>query len=147
MIDVFIFAALAVLIGLVSIYGRTATMRAAGFAGFVAGILLLWYTALGLPRPQYLHVPHGTVLGYHLEQPKAIYLWLMPDGSAQPLALQLPWREDVATNLLDMARHRGEGGESLKIKTAAGLMGLPTTPVFYLTHAQGLPPKAATSER
>jgi hypothetical protein len=141
MMDVLVFAALAVLIGLVSIYGRTATMRAAGFAGFVVGILLLWYAALGLPRPQYLHVPHGTVLGYQLDQPRAIYLWLMPDGSAQPLALQLPWREDVASNLVDVARHRGEGGDSLKMKTGRGLMGLPTKPVFYLTHAQALPPK------
>lgn len=146
MIDVLIFAALAMVIGLVSIYGRTPTMRAVGFGGFVVGILLLWYTALGLPRPQYLHVPHGTVLGYYLEQPKAIYLWLMPDGSAQPLALQLPWREDVASNLLDMARHRGEAGDSLKMKTGSGIMGLPTKPVFYLTHAQGLPPKSS-SER
>lgn len=146
MIDVAIFAALALAIGLVSIYGRTASVRAGGFAGFVVGILFLWYTALGIPRPQYLHVPHGTVLGYHLDQPNAIYLWLMPDGSAQPLALQLPWREDVASNLVDVARHRGEAGENLKIKNGSGPLGLPTRPVFYLTHAERLPPKASVSD-
>jgi hypothetical protein len=143
MIDVAVFAALALAVGLLSIYGRSSTLRAAGFAGFVAGILLLWYTALGLPRPQYLQVPHGTVLGYSLDQPRAIYLWLMPDGSTQPLALQLPWKEDIASNLVDVARHRGEGGGKLKIKTGSGPMGLPTKPVFYITHAQSLPPKAS----
>lgn len=145
MIDVAIFAALALAVGLVSIYARSATVRAGGFAGFVAGILLLWYTALGLPRPQYLHVPHGTVLGYHLDQPKAIYLWLMPDGSAQPLALQLPWQQDVASNLVDAAKHRGSAGDRIKIKNGNGPMGLPTKPVFYVTHTQSLPPK--TSDR
>lgn len=142
MIDVAIFAALALAVGLLSIYARSSTVRAAGFAGFVAGILLLWYTALGLPRPQYVQVPHGTVLGFHLDQPRAIYLWLMPDGSTEPLALQLPWHEDVASNLVDVARHRGEGGGKLKIKTGSGPMGIPTKPVFYITHAQALPPKA-----
>ncbi len=143
MIDVIVFAVLAVMVGLVSIYGRSGALRAAGFAGFVTGILLLWFAALGLPRPQYLQVPRGTVLGYHLDQPKAIYVWLMPDGSPQPIALELPWRTDVANNLVDAARHRGQAGDSLKIKSGRGPMGLPTKPIFYVTHAQSLPPKAS----
>src|SRR5579883_1578173 len=95
MIDAVVFAVLSLAVGLVSIYARPAWLRAAAYAGLVVGILLLWYAALGQPRPQYLHIPSGTVLGYHLDEPNAIYLWLMPNGSAQPLALQLPWYDDV----------------------------------------------------
>lgn len=141
MIDVVIFAVLSLVVGLVSIYGRSSSLRAGSYAGLIVAVGLLWYTSLGLPRPQYLQVPHGTVLGYRLDEPKAIYLWLIPDGSAVPLALQLPWRQDVASNLVDATRHRGNPGDTIKMKNQRGTMGLPTKPVFYVTHSRELPPK------
>lgn len=139
--DALIFAALSLAVGLVSIYGRSASLRAASYAGLVAGTLLLWYMSLGLPRPEYFHVPSGTVLGYRLDEPKAIYLWLVPNGSVEPLALELPWREEVANNLVDAARRRGNPGDSLQMSSAHGAMGLPSKPVFYVRHPQSLPPK------
>ena len=59
MIDVILFAALSLVVGLVSIYGRRAWLRAAAYAGLVVGIGCLWFTSLGLPRPTYLHVPRA----------------------------------------------------------------------------------------
>jgi hypothetical protein len=141
MIDVLIFAVLSLIVGLASIYGKSPALRAASYACLVAGMLLLWYTSMGLPRPQYLQVPHGTVLGYRLDEPNAIYLWLIPDGAVRPLALELPWRNDVAKNLLEAAGSRGNPGDSIKIKNGLGGMGLPTKPVFYVSHTEGLPPK------
>jgi len=141
MIDAVVFAVLSLAVGLVSIYARPAWLRAAAYAGLVVGILLLWYAALGQPRPQYLHIPSGTVLGYHLDEPNAIYLWLMPNGSAQPLALQLPWYDDVASNLLDAARHRNNPGDSLKMKSGVNGLGLHVKPIFYVSHAESLPAK------
>ena len=141
MIDVVVFAGLSLLVGIVSIYGRSPALRAASYASLVAGMLLLWYCSMGLPRPQYLQVPHGTVLGYRLDEPKAIYLWLVPDGDAQPLALELPWRNDIARNLVEAAGSRGNPGDRIKMKNGIGGMGLRTKPVFYVSHAEGLPPK------
>ena len=141
MIDVLVFAGLSLVVGIVSIYGRSSTLRAAAYACLVAGMLLLWYSSLGIPRPQFLQVPKGTVLGYRLDEPKAIYLWLVPDGAVRPLALELPWRNDVAKNLVEAAGSRGNSGDSIRMKNGIGGMGLPTKPIFYVSHAEGLPPK------
>lgn len=141
MIDVLVFAALALGVGLVSIYAASAWLRAGAYVGLVAGVLFLWYASLGLPRPEYFRVPSGTVLGYRLDEPNAIYLWLVPNGSAQPLALQLPWHADVASNLVDAARRRGNPGDSIKLRSERGNMGLPTKPVFYVSHPYDLPSK------
>lgn len=142
MIDAIVFAVLALAIGLASIYAKSAWLRAGSYAGLVAGMMLLWYFSLGQPRPQYFQIPSGTVLSYQLDEPNAIYLWLVPNGSVEPLALALPWHDDVASNLVDAARRRGDPGDSLKIKTERGEMGLRTKPVFYVTHSHELPPKA-----
>lgn len=142
MTNVIVFAALSLAVGLVSIYASSAWLRATTYATLVAGLLLLWFTSLGLPRPEYLHVPNGTVLSYYLDEPNAIYLWLVPEGSAQPVALQLPWHDDVAGNLVDAARRRGNPGDSIKMTSPTDGMGLRTKPVFYVTHVRPLPPKA-----
>ena len=141
MIDAMLFAALSLAVGLASIYARSARLRSAAYAGLVVGILLLWFASLGQPRPEYFQVPSGTVLAYRLDEPHAIYLWLVPEGSVQPLALQLPWHDDVAGNLVDAASRRADAGDSLKIKSPPGLIGMRAKPVFYVTHAQALPPK------
>jgi hypothetical protein len=145
MSDVIIFAVLSLTVGLISINGRSPALRAGSYAGLVAGLLLFWYASLGLPRPEYVRVPHGTVLGYRLDEPKAIYVWLVPDGGAQPLSLQLPWRNDVAGDLVDAARRRGSPGDTLKVKGGQNGVGLPTKPIFYVSHVKALPAK--TTER
>lgn len=143
MTDIAIFAALSALVGLISIYGRSASLRAASFGGLVLGMLLLWYASLGIPRPQYLHVPHGTVLSFHLDEPNAIYLWLLPDGSARPLALELPWQKDVAGNLVDASERRANQGDRIKIRDGIVGSGLRTKPLFYVSHSEALPPKTS----
>jgi hypothetical protein len=135
------------MVGFVSICGKSGTLRAGAFAGLIASTLALWYSSLGLPRPGYLPIPSGIVLSYRLDEPKAIYLWLLPDDSVQPLAFQLPWRDDVATNLVDAARSRATPDDSLRVANTRehgliGGIGPPTKPLFYVTHVRALPPKA-----
>lgn len=142
MIDVALFAVLSLAVGLVAIYGRSAWLRTGTYAGLMVGMGFLWFTSLGQPRPAYLHVPDGTVLSYRLDEPNAIYLWLVPEGSAQPLAFQLPWHDDVAGNLVDAARRRANNGDTLKMKSATGAMGVKSQPMFYVTHTHALPPKS-----
>lgn len=139
--DIILFAAITVVVGFISIYGRSSNLRASAFAALIVSTIAIWYCSLGLPRPQYLHVPTGTVLSYSLDEPKAIYLWLVPDGSAQPLAFQLPWRSDVAGNLVDAARSRATPNDTLRVKNQQFGRGLPVKPVFYVSRARGEPPK------
>ena len=141
--DVVIFAVLSIGAGLIAMYGRSGWLRAGTYAGLLVGMGLLWFTSMGLPRPTYLHVPNGTVLSYRLDEPNAIYLWLVPEGSAQPLALQLPWHDDVAGNLVDAARRRANDGDMLKMKSATGAIGLKSQPMFYISHTHALPPKSS----
>jgi hypothetical protein len=142
MIDVIVFAIASLVVGLVAIYGRSAWMRTAGYAGLIAAVLVLWFAAMGLPRPAYLPVPNGTILSYSLDEPRAIYLWLVPEGSTQPLALKLPWHEDVASNLVNTDRRRTNAGDTLKITGNPGNdIGMRAKPIFYVSHVQGLPPK------
>lgn len=145
MIDAAVFAVLSVGVGVISIFGRSAALRAAAYAGLVVGMLALWYLSMGLPRPQVVAIPDGTVVGYRLDEPRHIYLWLVPNGSAQPLALALPWRDDVAGSLVDAARRRGNPADSLKITSARSGSGLRATPMFYVTHAA--PAASKASER
>ncbi|MGH7660810.1 MAG: hypothetical protein ACRENA_07850 [Vulcanimicrobiaceae bacterium] len=141
MTDAFVLLALSLVAGLVSIYGKSSALRAGAFAVLVVGMFVLWYASTGVPRLQYLHVPRGTVLSFRLDEPKAIYLWLVPDGDVRPIALELPWRNDVAGNLADAARERGQSGDVLKMRNGTTGMGLQTKPEFYLSHVVGLPPK------
>ena len=64
MSDVIVFAAASVVVGLVSIYGKPSAIRASAFAVLVVSTIALWYFSLGLPRPEYVHVPNGTVLSF-----------------------------------------------------------------------------------
>lgn len=142
MTDNVAFAALAAIVGLVSIYGRSPWLRAGGYAALVAGVLLLWFTALGVPRPEYFRVPEGTVVAYRLDEPHAIYVWLVPEGSARPLALELPWQNDTASSLVDTDRQRTNAGESIKLSNRPeNDLGLRSKPVFYVSRSTGLPPK------
>lgn len=143
MIDVVVFAVVSVTVGLVSIHAKPAALRTAAFAVLIGSTIGLWYFSLGLPRPEYAHVPNGTVLSYSLDEPKAIYLWLMPDGSAEPLAFVLPWRNDVAGNLVHAAQSKATPSDSLRVRNQNGQKGLPVKPLFYVSHVHGLPPKGS----
>ena len=140
MIGNIIFAVATLVVGVVAIYGRLPAIRAAGYAALVVSVLLLWHVSLGLPRPDYI-VPTGTVLGYSLDEPRAIYLWLIPDSATQPLAVEVPWNAELAGKLVDAAR-RQTRGSLLRVRPNGDGMGLPTKPEFYLSPLRSLPPKA-----
>lgn len=57
--------------------------------------------AFGVPRPgvfQWRPIS-GTLLSYALDEGHAIYVWVQPDGVAEPLALRLPWSQRTAAKL------------------------------------------------
>ena len=81
--------------------------------------------AEGTPRPRwtFLHAPsQAVVIASRLQEPTAIYLWLLQPGSSVPVAVRLPWNEALAAQLQQATQD------------AAGMHGLPS-----MTTAHGKP--------
>ena len=94
----------------VAIRPQISYVKAIAFAVFCAVSILVWQTALGQPRHTGWHSGlHGVVLAFQLDQPRAIRLWVLRDGTTRPVYFALPWRETNAEQLskaADVARKK-----------------------------------------
>ena len=140
-----LFALLAVTVGACAISARGPWIRAAAFSVSLGVSAALWQLSLGLPRPVLISAPTGTVVGYHLDEPRAIYLWVTPPGSAIPASLELPWSERQAAQLQEAAEKAKKRGQPLQVGAIPGRAGL-TSAVqgevrFYARQPPPLPPK------
>jgi hypothetical protein len=101
-----IFAAIAVIVGAFLLWRRGPISYAscALFAVLLVSMAGISWASLGLPKPLWAEYPlpeKAVVLGYALEEPRAINLLLgMPDG---PRLYRLPWDEKQAAGLTDAA--------------------------------------------
>lgn len=142
-----LFAAAALLAGAASLFfAAAAWIRAGAYAGLVAAMLALWWTALGHPRPALFGVPHGTVAGYALDEPRAIDVQVRPPGGGAPVTWALPWSEQAAQQLEAAAAKAKKEGRPLAIgRQRPGGRGYETKrhagPVFYPQPAPQLPAK------
>lgn len=69
-------------------------------------IYLSFAMLMSKPKPISLewyerNAERATILGVSLDEGKAIYLWLMLDGSAEPRAYVMPWQQQRAEQLED----------------------------------------------
>lgn len=150
MVNAAIFAALAVLVGgwLLWHSSRHSYVTCGLFALLLIAAGGLGLTSLGNPKPMALQWPRlgkVTVAAYVLDEPNAIYLWLVTDGSA-PQAFVLPWSTPTADAL-------NSAGEQAKAQGTAVMMqmpgqaieGTPSTerPMFYAAPQPPLPLKAS----
>jgi hypothetical protein len=95
--------------------------------------------AMGQPRPRwtFLHAPRdATLLAAHLQEPVAIYLWLLPDGVSAPVAVKLPWSERAAMQQQSAAQVAHQVHGSVRLRFVRG------QPQFYTTAIEPLPAKA-----
>lgn len=140
-----IYAAVALVVGAASLFAASAWLKAGSYVCLVVALFGLWWVSLGQPRPALFGVPKGTVVAYSLDEPRAIYVWLRPEGEPAPVGIALPWREREAVALHKAARQAKETGEPLKMRGRAGGAGIAglrhVTPVFYPAPAPALPPK------
>jgi hypothetical protein len=113
-----LFGLLAVTVGACAISARGAWVRAAAFTVTLGLSGALWQLSLGEPRPVLFAAPSGTVVGYHLDEPRAIYLWVTPTGSAVPAAYELPWSESQAAQLQLAAEQAEKHGQALRVGRA-----------------------------
>ncbi len=141
------FAAAAVVVGAVSLFGRRPWLRASAFCCLVAALGAVWWASLGQPRPVLLGVPSGTVAAFELDEPRAIYVWLMAPGARAPIALALPWSEADAAALHDAAEQARRRRTQVRMGQpghGGAVGGDQRGPaMFYPAPAPALPPKQA----
>ena len=142
------YAVAAVVVGAVSLYGRAAWLRAGAFCCLLAALGAVWWASLGQPRPVLLGVPQGTVAAFELDEPRAIYVWLMVPGARAPIALALPWNEAAAAELHDAQQQAKRRGTEVRMgKPGHGGAhphqgNEPGAGMFYPAPEPALPPKA-----
>lgn len=106
---------------------------------------------LGRPKPIRIewaqrNAPHATVLSAHLQEGKAIYLWLMLEGQEEPRAYVLPWDSRQARRLHQARREARENGTKVEMRRPFASNRDDGPPVFYAPPQPPLPRKAATGE-
>ncbi|MEO8715610.1 MAG: hypothetical protein ABI369_11410 [Acetobacteraceae bacterium] len=149
-----LFGLLALCLGGCAIAARGAWVRAGSFCITVALAGALWQTSLGRPRPPLFDIPTGTVVSYRFDEPRAIYLWMLPPGERTPTAFALPWSEHQAAQLQKAAEQAHRDGEPLQAQrndrqsgAMAGLhLSVQDGVRFYPGEHHALPPKAVPTE-
>lgn len=124
-----IFAVIALIAAIFATFSVWPYGRAFGYVVSVIGMAALWQFTSGLPRRVVGHMwPHGTLTGYSLNEPYAIYLWIRPEGSSTPISLQFPWNEKEAADLTKAIKDAVESGVPVQVgpakeKTVTGTPG------------------------
>jgi hypothetical protein len=131
------FAVFSVALGLASLR-RATWLSVTLYLGSIITLACAIVLAMGQPRPQwtFLRAPHdATLLASRLQEPVAIYLWLLPDGVSVPVAVKLPWSESAAMRqqIATQAAHLTRGRVRLRFVRGQ--------PEFYATTIKPMPAK------
>jgi hypothetical protein len=109
-----VFGAMSLLLGSAMLFSSLDRhwLRVLAFCALLAALPILWQTSLGLPRPVDLDLgkPSGTVVSYVVDEPKSIFVWLVPDGGSLPRAYSFSFETRKALQLqkaFENARQRG----------------------------------------
>lgn len=101
---------------------------------------------LGRPKPVGLALKpiapsEATVIAAQMQEPEAIYIWLMFEGQPEPRAYVLPWDMKTARELQQGMEEAEAQGTSVRMRSALEQNRDPTEPVFFVAPQQALPPK------
>jgi hypothetical protein len=109
-----VFGVISLLLGCVMLFSSHERnwIRVMAFCCLLAALPMLWQTSLGFPRPTGLVLgkPLGTVVSYVVDEPKSIFVWLVPDGSKLPRVYSFSFEARTALQLQSAfadARQRG----------------------------------------
>jgi hypothetical protein len=92
-----------------------------------------------------MHSTNPTLISAQLDEPHAIYLWLLWDSTPPPIAYRLPWNEQTAAQLVK-AQKQAKREHTQVMVVRKGLAKGPLmagSRMFYPKPQQALPPKAA----
>lgn len=147
------FGFLALSAGICAMAANLPWVRALSFAVTIGLAATLWQVSLGRPRPPTFSVPTGTVVGYRFDEPRAIYVWMLPPGETVPTAFALPWSEHKAAELqeaAEQARRKGDPLEARRGERRRGPLGFSMLMQEGVRFQPGphiaLPPKALPNE-
>lgn len=141
-----LYGAAALLVGAASLFARREWLRAGAYCLLLVSLAGVWIASLGHPRPVELgfSAPSGTVIAFSLDEPHAIYVWLMGPGAREPIAFELPWRMQDAVALAKAADAAKQSGASLRMRGGSD-RGVHeagrTQPMFYPAPPPPLPAK------
>lgn len=139
-----LFGLLALTVGSCAISARGPWIRTGAFCLCLGLSAALWQVSLGRPRPVLFSAPTGRVVSYSLDEPRAIYLWVMPPGATIPASFELPWSERQASQLQTAAEQAKKAGQPLQAGHAGGSIGsdrLGEDVRFYPQERKPIPPK------
>lgn len=108
-----------------------------------AGLILL---SLGAPRPLWTFAwsdEKARVLAYALDEPRAIYLWVLPEGQQVPVAVALPWSTTAAESVVQTSALLASEGQDGEFDLGEHALGWDTRePLIYpFEFPQELPAK------
>ena len=89
------------------------------------------------------NVPSAAVLGSHLVEDEAIYLWLGIEGEAGPRAYVLPWIRQLAEQLQDAQRQAEAEGTQVQMAMPFDVSMDNLEQKFHAAPQEALPPKPA----
>lgn len=124
-------------------------LRAEGWADALPAVLVIaavYYGFVELPgraKPVTIEfaksrLQHAEVVGHHLIQGEAIFVWLRPEGEREPIAYGMPWVEKTARDLHRARGEASEGGGTVQLTMSGGSEGGEPS-VGYVPPAAPLP--------
>ena len=123
-----VFGVISLLLGAVVLFSsRERTwLRVLAFCALLTALPTLWQTSLGLPRPTSLDLgkPSGTVVSYVVDEPKSIFVWLMPDDSNLPRAYSFSFQTKSALQLQKAFADARQQGNAVRMEPG-GARGKP----------------------
>lgn len=96
--------------------------RLAAFGGLLWAAGAMIALALGAPRPSLLimHPIAGTLTAVALDEGRAIYLWVTPDGRRMPVSLAMPWSAQHAAQLEGAEAESRHSGRPVRVRVRGG---------------------------
>jgi hypothetical protein len=114
MISAEMFCLLALFLGAITLWWPNLWVRSLSYTGLVISVVLVWQISLGQPRPIFHSpwgFPSGQVIGYRLAEPDYLFLWILPKNAEIPEAIQLPWSENTAKQLMQAEKQAKAQGQ------------------------------------
>src|ERR1700761_6704285 len=114
-----VFGAISLLLGCVVLYSSSERtwLRVTAFCALLVALPMLWQTSLGLPRPADLDLakPSGTVVSYVVDEPRSIFVWLVPDGGKLPRAYSFSFKVGKALQLQKAFKDARQQGSAVRM--------------------------------
>lgn len=102
----------------------TREMSRRAMIAFLSGLMvpyLMVMLVIGTPSPNWLvHSNHLHVLNYVLAENKAIYMWVLPEGSDIPVYIYRPWSTEEANQIIQQFNQSKVDGHEVWIQLGSG---------------------------